>query len=405
MELTIVFEILKGIGRFFLNPIVYWTVVLLIMTSHDRIKKERYMFLFETAPLATESRKTISLAIIGSILLAAITLGAGIALTYEIIIILMAITLILSITYRLSTLSASYTLGLTYVVLQFLPESSKMIEHITPLTMSAIPLLIGILLLYEGILFLRLKGNDFFPTLVRSRRGKWYGLQHLKRLAIIPMITLVPKGALTPFGDLWPYFTIAEQSYSLIVFPVLIGFHHVVTGELPQIAARRFGQLITSLAILVIVFALISINLPGLSLIAASIAILGRFLIHWQYYRKDVKRPPIFLEGDGSLKILGVIDDAPANKLGFVTGETIQQVNGRPVQSADELDYLLKENNGLVTFEVVGVDKKLRQIKNDSYQGDRYDLGLLLTTKPYSLKTSSSIKQASDRETPRRYQA
>src|SRR5690625_1967676 len=396
MELTIVFEILKGIGRFFLNPIVYWTVVLLIMTSHDRIKKERYMFLFETAPLATESRKTISLAIIGSILLAAITLGAGIALTYEIIIILMAITLILSITYRLSSLSASYTLGLTYIVLQFLPESSKMIEHITPLTLAAIPLLIGVLLLYEGIMFLRLKGNDFFPTIVRSRRGRWYGLQHLKRLAVIPVITLVPKGALTPFGDFWPYFTIAEQTYSLFVFPVLIGFHHVVTGELPQHAARKLGQLIMSLASLVIIFSLLSIQLPGLSFVAVIIAISGRFLIHWQYYKKDVQRPPIFIENDRTVKILGLIHDSPAEKLGFFIGETIQKVNGKRITSVAQFDQLLKINEGLVTFEVVGIDNKVRQIDNNRYVGDRLDLGILLTARPYSLQASSALRQADD---------
>jgi len=389
MELTILLEISKAFGRFFLNPIVYWIVLLIIMSSYDRIKKERYFFLFETSPLINETKKTIHIAITATLILAILTLGAGVALTYEIIIILMGVTLLLSITYRFSTLSASYTLGLTYLILFFLPESSKMIQNITPLTMTSLALIIGILLFFESIMFLRMKTNDFYPTLVHSRRGLWYGLQHLKRLAVIPIITLVPKGPLTPLGDFWPYFTIADQSYSLFVFPVLIGFHHVVTGELPQIAARKLGQLILSLAFFVIIFSLLSIQLPGLSLIAVVIAIVGRFFIQWQYYRKDVKRPPIFIENDNAVKILGIINDSPAQKLGLIVGETIQKVNGKQVQSVTHLDQLLKKNEGLVTFEVIGIDNKVREVSNEVYKGDRHDLGILLTAEPYSLSSSS----------------
>src|SRR5690625_1584376 len=389
MELTILLEISKAFGRFFLNPIVYWIVLLIIMSSYDRIKKERYFFLFETSPLINETKKTIHIAITATLILAILTLGAGVALTYEIIIILMGVTLLLSITYLFSTLSSSYTLALTYLILFFLTESSKMIQNITPLTMTSLALIIGILLFFESIMFLRMKTNDFYPTLVHSRRGLWYGLQHLKRLAVIPIITLVPKGPLTPLGDFWPYFTIAEQSYSLFVFPVLIGFHHVVTGELPQIAARKLGQLILSLAFFVIIFSLLSIQLPGLSLIAVVIAIVGRFFIQWQYYRKDVKRPPIFIENDNAVKILGIINDSPAQKLGLIVGETIQKVNGKQVQSVTHLDQLLKKNEGLVTFEVIGIDNKVREVSNEVYKGDRHDLGILLTAEPYSLSSSS----------------
>lgn len=392
MDLTILLEILKAIGRFFLNPVVYWIVLLMIMSSYDRLKKERHYFLFETAPLLNETKKTIHLAITATIILAILTLGVGVALTYEIIIILMIITLLLSITYRFSTLSASYTLGLTYLVLFFLPESSKMIQKITPMTMTSLSLMIGMLLVFESIMFLRMKTNDFYPTLVHSRRGLWYGLQHLKRLAIIPIITLVPVGPLTPLANFWPYFTIADQSYSLFAFPVLIGFHHVVTGELPQIAARRFGQLILSLAFFVIIFSLLSIQLPGLSLLAVIVAIVGRLLIQWRYYRKDIKRPPIFIENDDIVKILGVTYNSPAEKLGFVIGETIQKVNNKRVKSVTHLDQLLKIDEGLVTFEVIGIDNKVRVIVNEVYKGDRHDLGILLTTEPYSLSSPSTAE-------------
>lgn len=384
MELTIIQEILKAFGRFFMNPIVYWIVLLMIMSSHDRIKKERFYFSLKIAPLIDETKQTLKIALLATLTLALLTLGVGVAFTYEIIIIFTSITFLLSIMYRLSTLSASYALGLTYLMLFFLPDTSKIIQQITPLTMTSLSLMIGILLCFEAMMFLQLKENNFYPTLIRSRRGLWYGLQHLKRLAVIPVVALVPKGPLTPLGDFWPFFTIADQSYTIFIFPVLVGFHHVVTGELPQRAAQRLGRFVLSLAFFVIIFSLLSIQLPGLSLFAVLIAIVGRILIQWQYYRKDIKRSPLFIEGDHQVKVLGVVQDSPAQKLGFITGETIQKVNDKTITSVAQLKQILNEQYGQVTFEVIGLDNKIRRIKNDTYRGNDLELGLILMTKPAS---------------------
>lgn len=384
MELTIIQEILKAFGRFFMNPIVYWIVLLMIMSSHDRIKKERFYFSLKIAPLIDETKQTLKIALLATLTLALLTLGVGVAFTYEIIIIFTSITFLLSIMYRLSTLSASYALGLTYLMLFFLPDTSKIIQQITPLTMTSLSLMIGILLCFEAMMFLQLKENNFYPTLIRSRRGLWYGLQHLKRLAVIPVVALVPKGPLTPLGDFWPFFTIADQSYTIFIFPVLVGFHHVVTGELPQRAAQRLGRFVLSLAFFVIIFSLLSIQLPGLSLFAVLIAIVCRILIQWQYYRKDIKRSPLFIEGDHQVKVLGVVQDSPAQKLGFITGETIQKVNDKTITSVAQLKQILNEQYGQVTFEVIGLDNKIRRIKNDTYRGNDLELGLILMTKPAS---------------------
>ncbi|WP_165589210.1 hypothetical protein [Oceanobacillus caeni] len=37
-------EVLKGIGRFFLNPLVYWSILLVVFSGYKRIKDERLDF-------------------------------------------------------------------------------------------------------------------------------------------------------------------------------------------------------------------------------------------------------------------------------------------------------------------------------------------------------------------------
>lgn len=387
MDTAILLDILKAFGRFFLNPIVYWIILLMVMPTYDRVKKEQYYFLHETAEIFAETKRTIKVSVIATIFLAAFTLGAGVAFTYEIIIVLMALTLLLSIMYRYSLLSPSYIFGLTFMFLFFMPNSSTMIKKITPLTMSALAVIIGILLIFEGILFFTMRRNDFFPTLVRSRRGLWLGMQHLKRLAIIPAIVLVPTGSIQSIGEFWPYFVINNETYSLFIFPAVIGFHQIVTGELPAVAAKKLGRLIILLGLFVFVFSLLSISMPGMALIAVVIAIVGRALIQILHYVIDAKRPPVFIEGSNSLKILGVINKSPAEQLGFITGETIVSFNGEPINRIDEFNRVIKKSEGIGTFELIDENNKVRKIDNKSYKGDRHDLGILFAARPFSLKS------------------
>lgn len=387
MALTIGEEIFKAFSRFFLNPLVYWIILLIFISSRDRIKKEHFYFKTKIASLFDETKQTFKVTWIASCLLMILTLGIGVVFTYEMIIFLMIFTFLLSIMYRYATLSASYALGLTYLLLFFLPKHSKMIEQITPLTMTSLPLLIGVLLCFEAWMFLQMKQNDFYQTIVRSRRGLWYGLHHLRRLAIVPVITLVPKGPFTSFGDFWPFFTIADESYTIFIFPVLVGFHHVVAGELPFNAAKKIGWQILSLAFFVIIFSLLSIQFLGLSFIAVILAIVGRIFIQWQYFQKDTKRPPLFIEGDDDVRILGIVQGSPAEKLGFKIGEIIKTFNDERIRSTKRLEQLIELNRGLGTYRVIGEDHQVRLIDNDSYQGSFKDFGILLTAKPKHLKT------------------
>src|SRR5690625_3265058 len=137
-----------------------------------------------------EVKDTWPIALLAGLIISLFTAGIGVTFTYEIIIILSAFIVILSITYHYTFLSASYTLGFTFIVLKFLAYKQPDNPLYSPEFFTSFALLIGWVLLFEAMLYLRTKERDTFPDVVRSQRGKWLGLHHLRKVTVIT--TLVP---------------------------------------------------------------------------------------------------------------------------------------------------------------------------------------------------------------------
>lgn len=375
-------EMIKAIGRIFINPTIYWILLIMLIPSYERLKVERHLFQQSTQSFLAEAKDTWPVSLLGGGILSLFTASVGITFTYEIIIILSIFIVIFSITYRYTLLSASYTLGATFVFLKFLAVKQPNNPVLIPEMFTSLSLLIGILLLFEALLFFRMEKNDAFPEIIKSKRGKWIGLNHLKKIAIIPILLPIPEGPIPYIEDFWPYITAGEESFSLFIFPFVFGFHQIVQSEIPYQAAQKLGKMITSLSVLTIIFAFISFFFPGLSTVAVLLAIVGRFYIFYKTSQIDHKKHPLFIEGNGKLQILGIVSGSPADEMGLKVGDIIKKVNEIPVHSVKEFDQLVHEESMMHTIEIVDQKNKVHKIHNDSFQGNRLHLGFLFAVDP-----------------------
>src|SRR5699024_3383824 len=192
---TWLIEIAKGIGKFFLNPLFYWGVLLVVIAGYRRIKKERLLFGSRVFDIFSEWKNTWILSLLSGLLISAVLLGAGIVYSYETIIILIIVAIILSITMRFTMLSVSYTIGLTYLLLLFLPylwDEQTYFNHnlFSNVNYVGIAILLGLFLLVEAILISKSKRNETYPSLVKGKRGNWIGEHHIKKLSLIPVFLL-----------------------------------------------------------------------------------------------------------------------------------------------------------------------------------------------------------------------
>jgi len=377
-------ELAKGIGGFFLNPFFYWFFILLIGASYIRIKRERSNFGTRVFPRFSELGQTWAVTLIFGLAVSLISLAAGIVLTYEIILVLSIVMIILSLTFKFTMLSASYTIGITYLLFLFLPMvfGGEAIS-IPPVSFAALSLLLGIFLMAESILLRKTKRNRSFPQLAMSSRGGSIGLHQLKKIAFIPFFTLVPSGLITSFAPFWPAFSIGGESYSLILIPFAIGFHFNIKSMVATQAARVLSKNLLFLSAIVILIAVSSIFIPELSLVAVLLAILGREWVLYRFRVNDGKRAPYFTPKNKGLVILSVIPDSRADQLGLADGETISKVNGNLVRTPNEFYKALQTGAASYKLEVLDENGEIRLVQGVQYEQDHHELGLIFPEQPF----------------------
>lgn len=386
-------ELLKGFGKLFLNPLFYWTLCLVLLTSYRRIKKERFYFGSKIFPFFSEIRKTWVISIIFSISISILSIVFGLIFTFEMVILLAFFSIILSITGSLSMLSASYTIGLTYIlilILSFIPhgyisglENYISLPSINIHYLTSLAILTAIFLLVEVILISKNKNEPTYPTIKKSPRGIWIGEHYLKKLAFIPFFTFIPTDVISGIAPIWPYIHYGEQSYSLICIPFILGYQYRFQGELPSRMVKNIAQSTLVICLMVMLFAIASLYYPVLSFVAILIAIIGKEYITYRHKLKDRQKTPYFTPLNKGLKVLAIMPDGPAERLGIAVGETILKVNGQLIENTNQFYEALQNSGAFFKLDILDVYGEIRFVTSAFFEQDHYELGITFPEKPY----------------------
>ncbi|WP_087972581.1 PDZ domain-containing protein [Oceanobacillus rekensis] len=393
-------EISKGIGRLFLNPIVYWTILLILLAGYRRIKRERLDFGTKVYDIFSEWKNTWGISLFSGLALSIITIGAGIVFSYESIVLLAIVTIVLSIALRFTMLSPSYTIGFTFILLLFLPfllgnQTVIAMELTSEINFTGLAVVAGLLIIVESILIGRVKRNETYPSIALSDRGIWVGQHRIKKLSLIPFFVLVPNGLITPFVPWWPSIAIGEASYSLVLIPFLIGFDYLAKGHEPMQATGKIAKFNGLLGTGVVLIAVGSIFIPFLSIVAIVLAIIGKEYLNYKYRVGDRLRRPFMQPKEKGLKVVGIIQGTPAARLEVFPGETIAKVNGKKVVTEAEFYKALQGSGAFFKLDVLDDNQEVRFVQGALYEGDHHELGLLFPAAPHhekhNKKTESKI--------------
>lgn len=386
-------ELAKGIGRLFLNPLFYWSFLLVILAGTVRIKRERRHFGSRVYDIFAEWKGNWQLSLLLGLFISVLFIGIGFVFTYETILMLGIITILLSITRRFTLLSPSYTIGITYLLLLLLPFVMEQQTFFSKTFFSntnfiALTILLGLLLLIEAQFISRTKNQNTFPELAKGKRGGWIGIHRMKRMAIIPFFVLIPSGLITPFADFWPFFTIGGNEFSLLLVPFLIGFEYKARTTLPQQSAAVISRHVLLLGLLVIALAIGSIFISWLSLLAVIIAIVGRELINYRYRIQEKEDQSYFSPTANGLRVLGVVPGTPADRLQILVGEVITKVNGNRIHHEADFYQALQTTGSFFKLEILDKDNEVRFVQSALYEGDHHELGMIFISEPYRMKSS-----------------
>ncbi|MEH7332849.1 PDZ domain-containing protein [Neobacillus drentensis] len=377
-------ELLKGTGKLFLHPVLYYLVFLAGILGIMRVKRERKNFHIRAYDAYFELRQLFPTGLLIGLVLSIIVVASGIAVPFAAILLIAGFTFLWSLTTNVRWVSPAYTVGAAFFAIILFAENNWSIPPFTDAFHSigdkiypSMVILLGLLLIAEGMMIVKNGSIGTSPKLAKSKRGQSIGVHEVKRIWMLPMFLLIPGDALHLPFDWWPVFHIGAKEFSLILVPFAIGFHQQIKGMLPKEAVQLHGRRVIFLGSLVTILSAAGYWNPLLAIVIASLAIIGREALALLAYLKDEGLPFYFSKKNQGLMIIGIIPESPADKMGLQAGEIIAKVNGVLVLDEKVFYEALQKNRAHCKLDVLDTNGEIRFVQRVLFEGDHHELGIL----------------------------
>lgn len=377
-------EVLKGIGKFFLHPGVYYLVFLAAMLGVSRVKRERKDFHVRAFNAYFELRQLFPLGILTGIVLSVIVIAGGIAVPFAAILLIAAFTFLWSLTTNVRLMGPAYTIGAAFFALVAasrknwpVPLFEQDFQALHDKIYPSVAVLLTLMLIVEGFLVLKNGSFGTSPKLIWSKRGQRVGVHEVKRLWLVPVFMLVPGDAIHLPFSWWPTFHLGTGNYSLLLVPFAVGLQQQIQGMLPKEAIHILGKRIMVLGVVTAIIAGAGYWYPLISIAAVALAIIGRETLTLIQRVQEDNLPFYFSRKNNGLMILGVIPESPASKMALQVGELITKVNGIAVRDEFTFYEALQKNRAYCKLEVVDTNGEIRFVQRALYEGDHHELGVL----------------------------
>ncbi|WP_413364965.1 PDZ domain-containing protein [Lysinibacillus sp. 3P01SB] len=387
MYATILVELLQGIGRFLINPLFYLTIMFAVLLGYTRVRRERRFFHIRVANGWSELKSSLTGGLLVSLVLSLVIVAAGLAVTPQFLLVLSVITIVGMILYTLHLLSSVILITASFMVLVVLNQTDMAftfmgieVDGAVWNDASVVPLCIlaGLLVMVEGWL-IRKKGAYFAsPILEKTKRGMKAVAYLSKSVWLLPLLLVVPGEGISSYVPYWPQFTLGEESFSLVLFPLVIGFQQKVRKTLPIYFYPKLARTVTLLGVAITLGGITGYFMKEAAFIMLLAGSLIRLLITLQYKMQERADVYAVAPSSNGAMIAAVLPNSPAEKMGLVTGEVIKKVNGREVQTERELYEALQVNAAHCKIEVLDHHQELRLTQHVVHSDDHHGIGLLL---------------------------
>lgn len=387
MVQEVLIEMVKGIGRLFLHPAVYITLLFSVLIGYVRVKRERRQFRTRLLWGWTETKGFLLEGLVWALILSAISIVVGLVLpnTWLWIYSAWMLLFVLLFMYQFGSAVYAIALGTATVYMMYTYNWSFNViswtfsgQDILQSGIVSIAIIAGLLLIAEGALIQKHGALQASPKLVTTSRGMEAIVYHVKRLWLLPILLVIPGDVIPTYLPYWPQISLGENTFSLVLFPFVIGFQQKSQHTLPIHFFTGYGKMVWQLGIVVTIIAAIGYFEPLISAIAILVGVTARILITIIKYQQEKTGNYAVAPQSNGVMIAGVLSDSPAEKMGLLIGERIVKVNGQKVENEQELYEAVQINAAHCRLEVLDSNGELRLRQHILFRHDHYRLGLIL---------------------------
>lgn len=387
MASNILIEIVTAIVRLLLNPVVYIAILLAIFLGYSRVKQERKYFNRRIVWGWTELIGQWKHGWLYALIISIISVIGGLTVPEAFLVVLLVISAAALVFFFINALSPIYTMGLatlavwgmytydwSYSWWKISFEGMDLLNG----AIVTITILTGLGVIAEGMLIRRVAKTVTSPRVEKTKRGMQAIIYRTRKLWILPILFVIPGGAIPAYFPYWPHFTIEGTTFAFVLFPLVIGFSKKTRKHVPVMQLPKIGRSVLWLGQLIIVGGLAAYFEPIIGFITLAIGVCIRLVISIYYALQDKTDVYAVAPSTKGAIIAAVLPDSPAEKMGLLVGECIQKVNGLPVYTESELYEALQINAAHCRLEVLDRNNEIRLTQHVIYSNDHYRIGLLL---------------------------
>ncbi|UJF33173.1 PDZ domain-containing protein [Paenibacillus hexagrammi] len=379
---------LHAIVQLLINPFYYIGVVFILLQYRKQVQLERKLFHTKLHSLLDETWRTLLWGWACGMAASIVMMFIGVSVAAETIMLLWVTSLVLLL-FRVRFLCFAYAagiLGIAHSILSWLPNraelegSAPMVQWLGQVDVPSLLVIAAVLHPLESFLVGMQGARMASPLFLEGKRGKIVGGYQLQGFWPVPMFLLVPFSGGSTESLPWGTMLHADWSagWSLLAFPVMIGFTELTISKLPKAQTKLSASLLAVYGIVTLLLAWGAALWTPLIMVSSLLTLLlHEALIRYSQWR-ELKQVPFFVHGSRGLMVLAVIPKSPAEEMGILAGETISKVNGHAVANKADLHAAIRINSAFCKLEVLDQRGEVRFMQRAIFSGDHHQLGIIL---------------------------
>ncbi|QCR31561.1 PDZ domain-containing protein [Lysinibacillus sp. SGAir0095] len=387
MVTEILVEVARAFGRLFINPIFYLAIIMAIYLGYRRVKRERKYFHIRILWGWSEAIGLLKEGLLIALCISILSIGFGLTLPVQFLYVATISSFLALIIYVFHFLSPIILFTVSLVVL-FLFDYFDVSFNLMGLKMNGVNMdegiavsaavLAGLLLVAEGMLIRKYGAKYASPIVENSKRGLKAVAFLSKKIWVLPIFFVVPGNVIDNYFPWWPQISFASTQFSLVLFPMIIGFQQMTRHTLPANLYPKLGRTVILLGEFVIIGGLVAYFVPLVGFAMLVVGLVARVAISIRYAIREQKDVYAVSAKSNGVMIAGVLPNSPAEKMGLDVGEIIRKVNGIEVHSERQLYEALQINAAHCRLEVLNHQNEVRLTQHVVYHGDHHRIGLLV---------------------------
>lgn len=363
-------EILKLVGLFLIQPLLWVGVLTSVLLHTMRIKSERKNFRIAINKDWYEPRHFVKKALGYGILMSIISIVLGLFLPRQMIGIyeLLAIIALCFIKYvDLSTIPL-YVLGI--------------------LNLHSPRILSGILLLTAINYFVKqrlVSKNDqiwFTPQVKEGKRGNRIAQYYWREMTVLPLVILIP-GELTHYLNFLPVLHLGDAHFSFFILPFLVASVGQFLKQKSADALKIYRKQNIMLVIVTAVSAGLNLLLPKLGIVFWLFPLICAIWLAVRRKIIDEQAKQWYSEVNTGIRVVAIRPDTPAAKMNLEPGDIILNCNGRLVSDENQFYAALQLNSAYVHLKVQTFTGDLKITEGAIYNDSPHELGIVLFRSKY----------------------